>query len=160
MWQIYSKKTKGIRVRSTVGRLISGLRQSLGDKAHDKCFIGKVNYLKDHELKEFGRTVFANGVRPEAIARSLLVKRKAYKHENEVRIVCVRPSNRPKVAGVFKYTIDPRALVRQAMVDGRVSYKDYEALKQIVIQQTGLSANQVKRSLLYKPPEGFLVEVP
>ena len=51
---------------------------------HADCqhaFIGKVEYLSDKKLFGTGRSIFMNRVDPEKIARSLLMKRNAFKHE-------------------------------------------------------------------------------
>ena len=160
IWQIYSRKKDAIRVRTTVGRLIDSLCAAHGDGARDACFIGNVEYLRDGELNALGRTIFKRGITPAAIAHSVLLKRRAYKHENEVRLVYVERGGVKHPNGVFKYAIDPLALIDQAMVDGRVSYSDFLPLKKKIIKRTGLSARRVQRSLLYRLPKDFIVEIP
>ena len=46
------------------------------------------------------------------------------------------------------------------MVDGRVKYQDFRLFKEEVMDLTGFSKKQVKRSLLYRKPKGFLVKIP
>ncbi len=159
MWQIYSGKKNGIRVRTTVGKLIDSLCTAKGKWAHATCFIGRVQYLSDRKLKEFGQTVFKDGVTPTAIARSLLVKRKAYEHEREVRLVYMDPETIQHQDGVYKYPIQPLDLIEQAMIDGRFD-GNYPNFKDQIMKRTGLSGEQVKRSLLYRQPDGFVVEIP
>lgn len=160
MWQIYSEKKDAVRVRTTVGRLIDSLHAAHGKWAHATCFIGKVQYMGERRLKEFSRTIFKCGITPEAIARSLLVKRNAYKHENEVRLIYIECGNTKHVDGVYKYDINPHALINQAMIDPRVPYGKFVPFKQQVVKRTGLTDKQVMRSLLYRQPEGFVVEIP
>ena len=57
MWQIYSKNGDGIRVRTTVGKLLDSLQAAHGDEAEERCFIGRVRYEKDRQLLEFGSVV-------------------------------------------------------------------------------------------------------
>lgn len=160
MWQIYSEKKNAVRVRTTVGKLINSLNAAQGSWADATCFIGKVNYMGEARLKEFARTIFKDDITPEAIARSLLVKRNAYKHEREVRLIYIERKDTKHANGVYKYDIDPHALFDQAMIDPRVPSNEYERFKKHVMKRTGLPDRQIKRSLLYRRPEGFIVEIP
>jgi hypothetical protein len=160
MWQIYSKSKNAIRVRTTVEKLINSLWVMHGERAHVTCFIGKVDYLSERKLKEFARSIFKNGITHEAIARSMLVKRKAYEHEREVRLIYIECKQEKHDSGIYKYQIDPRAVFDQAMVDGRVAYEKYKPFKKQITERTGFSEGQVLRSLLYSQPEGFVVEIP
>ena len=159
MWQIYSRNKDAVRVRSTVGKLVSSLRDIQGDGADSTCFIGRVKYVSETRLKAIGRTIFREFLMPEAIARSLLVKRYAYKHENEVRIVYLERKQVKHSNGVYSYGVQPSSIIDQVMVDGRVSYDEFLRFKDEVINLTGFAEKQVKRSLLYRKPEGFVVEV-
>lgn len=160
MWQIYSRSRDAVRVRTTVGRLIESLGASQGDWAHVSCFIGRVEYMSEKRLRKFGSTVFKAGITPDAVAQSLLAKRRAYKHENEVRLIYFEPGNTKHPKGVFKYALDPSSLIDQVMVDGRVSYTDFLPFKEEVMKLTGLPEKMVKRSLLYRPPKDFVIELP
>ncbi len=160
MWQIYSEKKNALRVRTTVGKLIDSLCAAHGNWADATCFIGKVDYLSEAKLKAFARTIFKDGITPAAIARSLLVKRNAYKHEREVRLIYIERKYKKHANGVYKYDIDPHALFDQAMIDPRVLYGKYVPFKKQVMKRTGLSDNQIMRSLLYRQPEGFVVDIP
>ena len=160
MWQIYSRNSDAVRVRTTVGRLIESLSASQADWAHVSCFIGRVEYMSEKRLRKFGSTVFKDGITPNAVARSLLAKRRAYKHENEVRLIYFERRNTAHPNGVFKYALDPRSVIDQVMVDGRVPYNEFLPFKEEVIKLTGFPEKMVRRSLLYRPPKGFLVELP
>ena len=116
MWQIYSEKKNGVRIRTTVGRLIDSVCAIHGSWADAICFIGKVNYLSEAELKALGRTMFMGGIISAAVANSLLVKRKAYKYEDEVRLICIENEMKIHAGGVYKYKVNPHALFDQAMV--------------------------------------------
>lgn len=159
MWQIYSKNEDGIRVRTTVGKLIHSMRAAHGTMADASCFIGRVTYQTDNQIRQFGTSMFTKYSGAEAIVQSLLVKRKAYKHENEVRLIYISPDRTREVDFVYKYGIDPLVLFDQAMVDGRVDYADFVALKERIARWTGLPKHRIKRSLLYSPPNGFVVHL-
>lgn len=160
MWQIYSRNENAVRVRTTVGRLIDSLRAVHGQWADSTCFIGRVEYLSETKLKDFGRSVFKNYLGADAIARSLLVKRRAYKHENEVRLIYIEREDAKHANGVYSYRLEPRSVIDQVMVDGRVTYQDFLPFKKRVMKLTGLADVQIMRSLLYRQPDGFVVEIP
>ena len=160
LWQIYSKNSYGIRVRTTVGKLIDSLRAAHGDMADKSCFIGPVRYVRDKQLREFGRSMFVNHCGTEAIAQSLLLKRRAYRHENEVRLLYIANSQTTEEDGVYNYGLDPLAIFDQVMVDGRVSWEQFVPLKETISKRTGLAKRRIRRSLLYTLPRDFVVCIP
>ena len=87
MWRIYSQDKTGVRVRTTIEKLARGLSHTLGNWAHAQSFIGRVEYLSEPDLRGFSQTAFEHGLTPAALAQSLLVKRMAFKHEREVRLL-------------------------------------------------------------------------
>lgn len=94
MWHIYSPDSRGVRIRTTIRRLAKSLSRALGKSVHSRCFIGKVQYLKKLEMTEFANTVFANGIDRISLARTLLVKRRAFSHEKEVRLLYFENKNK------------------------------------------------------------------
>lgn len=160
MWQIYSPCKDAIRVRTTVGKLIKSIRAQNKDRADTTCFIGRVKYLTEPKFRKFGETVFCEGLFGSAVALSLTVKRKAYKHENEVRLVFFENTETKHAGGVYKYDLNPLELVDHAMVDGRVSYQKYQVVKAEIMKRTRLKDRQISRSLLYEQPKDFVVKIP
>lgn len=159
MWQIYSRENDAVRVRTTVGKLLGSLRAIHGIWAAETCFIGRVKYLNEKQLITFGETVFKDGLSGEAIAISLLAKRTAYKHENEVRLIYLERMATHHTGGIYKYELDPRTIVDQIMVDGRTTYEDFAPFREEVSRLTGLPNEKIKRSLLYTPPRGFVIHL-
>jgi hypothetical protein len=160
MWRIYSPDKDAVRIRTSVGKLIDSLCAANKGYETDRCFIGKVTYPTDAELKRFARIVFKDGLNANAIAQSLLVKRNAFEHEDEVRIIYFEGRQIQYENGVYKYPLDPHAVFDQIMIDPRMSYDDYIKFKDEIIQKTGFDETRINRSLLYKPPEGFTIEIP
>lgn len=160
MWQIYSKNEDAIRVRTTVGKLIGSLRSNHGTMADVSCFIGRVKYEGIKELKEFAENMFVRYLGAEAIAQSLLIKRKAYKHENEARLIYIAPGDTVDADWVYKYDLEPLKVFDQAMVDGRVEKDIFDKIKGEIASRTGLSKRRIHRSVLYDQPSGFVVHGP
>ena len=160
MWQIYSKNGDGIRVRTTVGKLIDSLRAAHRDLADMRCFVGRVRYERDKQLREFCMSMLVKHTRAEAIAQSLLIKRRAYRYENEVRLVYIASSETREEDWVYKYGLEPLEIFDQVMVDGRVSWEKFVSLKDVIAKRTGLPKRRIRRSLLYTPPRDFVVCIP
>jgi len=78
MWRIYSHDHQGIRIKTTVQKLIMGLYNGGVYRPDMFCVIGKVDYLTEQKLLKFANGIYYNGkISKENLFRSLLVKRKA-----------------------------------------------------------------------------------
>lgn len=161
MWEIYSRNQDAIRIRTTVGKLVESLRVENGNWADTTCFIGRVKYQSVKELKKFGKNMFKWYDNAEGIAQSLLLKRKEFQYEKEVRLIYISPSNTAKEKCMYKYDLDPLHIVDQVMVDGRnLQKQDFlRKQKKEIRSRTGLSLTNIHRSSFYDPPKGFEVHV-
>ena len=89
-------------------------------------------------------------------AKTLLVKRPAFKHEREVRLIC-RPHDEGNVdSDLFSYPVDPQELIDQIMIDPRVAEDEAEALKRDIRSRTGFKG-KILRSLLYAAPPSWTI---
>ena len=157
MWRIYSPGAQSVRIRTTVRKLVDSLSTALGEWANVQVFIGKVHYLTDKQLLSFADNVFAHGLNPVALAETLLVKRKAFVHEKEVRLLYFEKSNR-SAEDLFHYDVNPNALVDQIMIDPHLSKDDADDLKEKIKDETGFTGT-IKRSLLYAPLKGMIFPI-
>ena len=163
MWRIYCPADKngnycGVRIRTTLRRLANSLSRAVGEDANECVFIGKVRYLRDYQLDRIARLLFAKGVTPVSVAKSLLIKRTAFKHEREVRLIYRNLSEETFEGGRFPYPIDPEELIIQIMVAPSRSVAEAKKIKAEIEEQTA-GMIQIKRSLLYKEPQGLLFSV-
>jgi len=111
LWRIYSPDNTAIRIKSRVGKLLAQLGRARGAHAQSECFIGRVSYPSRKRLKEFARTLFKNEIRSEfAIARSLLVKRYAFVHEQEVRLIYISGNKTKTEDKFFSYSDQPHLI--------------------------------------------------
>lgn len=159
MWRIYSPESNAVRVRSTVRKLGESLWRHSGNSARDEVFIGRVRYLACRKLEKFAKGVLrsAGGQLPmKLFAGTLLVKRPAFRHEREVRLIFT-PQDKAKAKGdLFSYPVDPNELIDQIMIDPRMALKDAAGLKEKIKSKTGF-LGKIKRSLLYAPPPKWIV---
>jgi hypothetical protein len=160
LWQIFCPtkdgQAQGIRIRTTLRKLGETFSRTLGHADRQHAFIGKVQYLSDKKLFGQGRLIFMNHVDPQKIARSLLMKRNAFKHEAEVRLVYRILSDDCPEEGLFRYPVDPHALIDQVMIDPRFLPADASKLKRTIRNETGYKG-QLLSSLLYSKPKGFVI---
>jgi hypothetical protein len=153
MWRIYSTNSKGIRVRSTPASLIDGAIRSNHDAS---CFIGTVQYLPERRLQRFARSMISGDLNlAENAAKTLLVKRPAFRHEAEVRLLARRGQH--SSGKLFKYVIDPHLLFNQLMIDPRLTPEEADNLKGEIRRKTQYRGT-IMRSLLYAPPSHFLCQ--
>ncbi|EKO3566922.1 DUF2971 domain-containing protein [Vibrio metschnikovii] len=162
MWRIYSPEKNSVRVRTTINKLFYGLydAQIGSGLRNETCFIGKVDYLNSHNIKKFSATVFREqaGTRMYSLASSLCVKRLAFKHESEVRLLYFEHDMSKYNEELFRYQFDAHHIIDQLMLDPRLSLDEAELVKSEIKQKTGFNG-AIKRSLLYAMPEEVVIEV-
>jgi hypothetical protein len=156
LWRIYSPDKGSVRVRTTVRKLLAGLQVPLGQRADEQAFIGKVLYLGDKKLVEFGNTVFRDGLNSRALAETLLVKRIAFKHEREVRLLYFEEDRSQQ--DIYSYAVDPHVLIDQVMIDPRLSRSEAEANKEEIRKRTNFGGH-ILHSLLYAPPKNMIFPI-
>lgn len=160
MWRIYSPDKTGIRIRTTVGQLLDSL--SGPDKTFDpvSCFIGKVQYLTEAKLNKFVSSHFHDGLGTDGrnIAETLLVKRNAFSHEKEVRVIYFSPSDTNPTHDLYFHDFDCHRLLDQIMVHPQLTDSEAEALKNEIRSKTGFKG-KILHSQLYRLPKGFTVKI-
>lgn len=160
MWRIYSHDKNGVRVRTTPRRLLLSLWSSRNKFSEISCFIGKVEYRRTKEiLKALKDPDFVSGLALSQTGRgqceSLLIKRPAFKHENEVRLLFFQPSNERSNEKHFVYHFDPIEHFDQIFLDPRL--EPSEAMSRTdQLLKLGFKC-QIKRSNLYAPREFYAV---
>ena len=159
MWRIYSSDKKGLRIRTTIRKLADSLENAQASLAEVRCRVGKVKYLSDKKLMQVANSTFDDtGIGVDEIFRSLLVKRRAFVHENEVRALYQELGDDSFSNDLYQYKIDPHEMIDQIMIDPRRSYEEFCGLKKIIQKATGFRG-EIKRSLLYTLPKDITLDV-
>ncbi len=160
MWRIYSQDKRAIRIRAKIGDLLDSICIATIDQANCGHCIGKVDYLRETELVTRARKTFSETgkITFGGLFSSLLIKRRAFKHENEVRLMFCDWSDGAGTEDVFKYKINPHELISQMMLDPRLDKYQAEKLKSEIRTRTGFKGS-IKRSLLYRLPESLIIDV-
>jgi hypothetical protein len=166
LWRIYSTVRKnpdtqrnealddeGVKVRVSADNLLRTLWNSGVSNPGESCFLGQVRYLPQGEAvqtvaDEIGRSLqeaFASGL---GHAESLLLKRSAFDHEREARLVYVEHIDSPMRAGLWPVAIDPNSLFEEAVLDPRLGSDDVRDREQ-ELRDLGFT-RPVMRSDLYQ----------
>ncbi|EKS7794454.1 DUF2971 domain-containing protein [Edwardsiella piscicida] len=152
MWRIYSYYKDGVRISTTPKKLLTALRTAKPLHHQVKCFIGKVSYLSKDKLLEKLQSINLLNDNGSGIAESLLYKRTAFKHENEIRLIYSVDDN-TSISDIFQFHINPSDLLDNVLFDPRMD-ENLRSAYILAIKDKGCNI-QVKRSSLYKAPSGL-----
>jgi hypothetical protein len=97
MWQIFTQKSEGLAIQSTLGRLQAAL---VPETLYEQC-IGEVNYIDyKKEYIPFENTFFP-----------FLFKRKSFQYEREIRIISDVTSHNLTIDNGLKIDVDLNQLI-------------------------------------------------
>jgi len=165
LWRIYSNKENiGVKIKTTVGKLFKEIyNNSSKNKYKGSPYLGKVMYIQENNIKEIieeltrktTNTLHGLNLYP------LLIKRKEFSHENELRLLFqVFMSDifkEPK--DVFKYNgnlpeiidvkINAESLIEEIVIDPRTPIEEFQKMK---IEIQSIIPMKVIKSKLYDVP--------
>jgi len=193
LWQIYSPNALGIKITTTVGKVIVCLASSPASQSlMDRTFIGAVSYLPERTSKKTGYSwpsgpltlgasdfvhpisTFANAISeitsldesqlrsPTLLARSFFIKRRAFQHESEVRLLAFPELNNQMAwqensadeKNIFKIQMPIQNWITQVEFDPRMKDDVFQAVKSFVVPKLQhLRDNEIKKSTLYTIPK-------
>jgi len=156
MWRAYSPENAAVKLRSNIGELLRTLYSCAGEYRDISCFIGRVEYTSRYKLSRVLNQVNLLDSSGRNIARTLLVKRWAFRAEKEVRLIYFNQDSGFS-DDVFSYEVDPNALITEAVLDPRMLPNEAARWKR-GFRQAGFE-NRMIQSGLYKPPEGIFVPI-
>lgn len=160
MWRIYSPNGLGVRIATTRQRLTQALQLAKKDKIFSFT-IQNVEYLFQEELDfELGKArdrlaaarTFGNATAP------LFLKRKAFDHEREARVVIHDPAANkvPEMKGIT-VAIDPFEVITSIWIDPRAPDSIVEAYKFYLEEKLDFPGT-VEKSRLYLVPNRLSVD--
>jgi hypothetical protein len=124
-----------------------------------RCCIGKVLYVGENKLMQYANSTFDDsGITVENLFRSLLLKRRAFRHESEVRLLFDEWDEESVNNNLYSYKVSPHELICQIMIDPRRTYSEFKNIRTIIRKLTGYNG-EIKRSLLYSLPKDLIVDV-
>jgi hypothetical protein len=153
MWRIYASNGNGVRIRSSVETLGRLFEQAHPEHTDTRCCVGRVRYLTSSKMRKVANTTFDDfGIGMDKLFGSLLVKRPAFSHEKELRLLYLEIDDTKLKSDTYSYSVDPHQMIDQIMFDPRMSYKEFEHVKTDFQQSTGFRG-RILRSLLYAAPK-------
>lgn len=160
MWRIYSPNSLGVRIGTTRHRIQKALTKVVESEQIDKFSIKDVRYAKSNVVQTNFRNlskILEKTSGFEFAVAALTIKRDAFEHEQEVRLVVANDawSNENNVMG-REVQVDPFEIVRSILVDPRAPEEYLAAYKHYFEVVLGFKGN-VSRSELYAPPEQYSV---
>jgi hypothetical protein len=158
MWRIYSPHDdkRGVKLKTTIPGLYSSLYSNGGQFRDISCFIGRVTYLNKAGITKALATVNVTDSSGCGIAATLLIKRKAFAPEREVRLIYFS-QEKTFTADVFTYPIDPNTLFQEAVLDPRLSGTEVADWK-AKFASAGFT-KRVIQSGLYKAPKDIFINI-
>jgi hypothetical protein len=143
-------RDEGVRVRSTPRKLLQALVSGAAPARNGSWFLGSVQYLPQGELlQEIANAIGQHGLGvfsvPSNRAGLLLMKRDAFSHEAELRVLFVQRDPTP-VEPVLRVPIDPLALFEEVSFDPRL--EPFERIeRETVIRSLGFTGPITNTSL-------------
>lgn len=154
MWGIYANdpSVRFLRIRSTPRKLLAALVAAHPEMPRDTCFIGKVQYKRERDLRNYAQSGGQLNLSPQRFASHLLLKRRAFKHEGEVRLLYFGDARSYDAQGLYRFNVDPHAMITQIMADPNRNRATWTADKATLQRATGFTGS-IKRSKIYDPPD-------
>jgi hypothetical protein len=136
------------------------LDDALVKQPRSSWYIGRVKYLPERKIVSDASRLAKRILElrsDRAAAESVLLKRRSFAHEEEVRVLVIDRHRRSK-AGVVKVRADPHKLVQSVMLDSRTPPEVAEMYKTYLRERLGFKG-RISKSTLYDLPEQLVVKI-
>lgn len=154
MWGIYANdpQVRYLRIRSTPRKLLTALAEAHSEGLKQRCFVGKVRYLREDELRATVQNGGQLALGGRWFASNLLLKRRAFRHESEVRLLFFGDTNDYGADSLYRYKIDPHTMISQIMADPNRDRSNWVGERSAIREATGFTGS-IMRSKIYDPPD-------
>ena len=147
----HGKKPISVKVKSTVGKLMDAFYDDQ-NTFHNLCyFIGKVRYVEMEEIIDYLNEANVRDTTNVKQVLSLLIKRKSFSYEEEVRLIYSSPDDDyGKVhSDIYLFGINPDNVFEEVELDPWVENKNCQTTIDLIKQ---FYHGQVTKSKLYDHP--------
>lgn len=163
MWRIYSPDKGGVKACTTVGKLFDNLCSMPAFSPRLQFFVGRVSYLRRADIEAaIGSMTFTGlvtGRQGDGFAELLCVKRDAFEHEREVRILYQHVHGEAGLryaGGTATYSLDANVVFNGVVLDPRLMDDEAETAR-AELSAAGWKG-RMPRSELYDVPE-FVIPI-
>jgi hypothetical protein len=159
LWQIYTMKPNnrgeikrhfGIRITTHLNRLVQ-----LSSNRPGKFYFGLVNYLFKKELDQLPRNKdFVKGLASELLnenhLKTLLVKRKSYEYEKELRMLAVSQEARAsrQKDQLLRIPFEPTKFISSLRLDPTMDEQTSVKVRHRLVNEYGFKKSQITQSTL------------
>jgi len=158
MWRIYSQDTNGVKITTTIRKLYESLFNVVSARRRDlSCFIGRVKYLSFKDIQNYLKNPINLESSGAGIVDTLLIKRKAFSHEKEIRLLYWADDNEAK-SELYAYEIDPHDLIDEIVFDSRLNTHIYNIFHDYLKNKMKYEG-KIIQSGLYKAPEQVFTKI-
>lgn len=141
-WNIYNQNNIGIEFRIYREQLLEQLKKNVGTYS---IFIGRAEYLKTSDIiKDLKDIPFDPVMDPDVkinsdtfASRLFLLKRVAFKYEDEIRIILVKKTATKENGIKVTYDCENTDLIHQIVLDPNIGDNTSQMLKNVFINQYG-----------------------
>ena len=150
LWRIYSPTKQSVRLQTTIRKLGNATRQCVETSADITCAtIGPVKYFQPAKFRKWVQARGRSEGAAPALIDSLFIKRTAFSHESELRLILQRKEliaqkGKPHI----KLAIDPNKFFNEIALDPRVT-DDQVTIYTHMLRKLGYE-NRIYRSPLYE----------
>lgn len=158
MWRIYSPNHLGIRVGTSTNKLRAALEKGIKGSAK-KLRMDDVSYISQHSLNMKSQSIRDQLEGSFDIDKSidlLFMKREAYEHESEYRVVLI-DEQPPEEGGGVSVSINPHQVIDSILIDPRAPKELADALVFYFKEKIGFK-KKCEKSRLYKTPMPLVVD--
>ena len=171
-WNTYSQGNIGVELRIYKEKLLEELSRHASTY---KIFIGKAEYLKTDDIRKGLRNIpFNPPIAPDAnfnsdaiAARLFLLKRIAFKYEDEIRVIVVKEKATKEKGIGIDYLCDNTDLIQCVVLDPNLGDYTFKMLKDLFVNKYGFTRtvkngrtyNRVLRSQLYAQQEQAILKI-
>ncbi|TRW24874.1 hypothetical protein FMM05_10270 [Flavobacterium zepuense] len=159
LWQIYTTKANnegitkrhpGVRITTHFDRL-----HHIADMNKGLFYYGMVNYLTKRDLlklpanEEYVKCLQSENINEEHI-KSLLIKRKSYNYEKEIRLLALPESDSidAKNSRLCRLKIEPSEFISSIRFDPSINHQEFKEYKEQLVEEYGFKATAITKSTL------------
>lgn len=163
MWRIYSPNKECIRVKTSVRKLLNLLCPVIQKEGHfglflNETIIGKVLYKDQTDINVWVDSIEINPHNSDImpiIIESLLIKRKAFEHEKEVRVIFNAEDSDERfldgTPNLVVFEMDrPMDFIEEVKFDPRCDNSFFSLYKKIFVEKYHFEAASIIKSNMYE----------
>jgi hypothetical protein len=158
MWRIYSPSHLGIRIGTSTKKLRMALEKGIKGSAR-KLRMDDISYMSQYNLNIKSKKLIGDLSENFDIFRStdlLFMKREAYEHEAEYRVVVIDECPPEESSGIV-INVKPSQVIDSILIDPRAPKELADALVFYFQEKIGFK-KKCEKSRLYKTPVSLVVE--